>query len=102
MELVIPPSLSLTIGSIIAFLTIFASIIGVYFRLAASLATLEEKFVKMEQRNYRADEETEAVKIEQAQQKTAVAVMAEQISSQYRMIERIDRNIEELMKRGGK
>lgn len=91
--------LNVTLTEVIAFLTIFASILGVYYRLDASLKTLEGKFEKMEARNTHADEETEAVKMEQAEQKTTVAVMAQQIADQSKTVDRIDRNIEELMKR---
>ncbi len=98
MELTIPATMSVTIGAVVAFLTIFASIIGVYYRLSGQVSTLEKKFDSMAQRNVRADEETEAVKREQAAQKTTVAVMAEQISGITRTLERIDRNVEELVK----
>jgi septal ring factor EnvC (AmiA/AmiB activator) len=93
--------LNASLAEIIAFLTMFAAIIGGYYRLSGGIATLEEKFTKMEARNTHADQETEAVKIEQAEQKTTVAVMAQQIANQSKTIDRIDRNIEELMKRGG-
>lgn len=101
MEVVIPATMTVTVGAIIAFLTIFASIIGVYYRISARLDVFEDKFIKMEQRNTHADLETEAVKIEQAAQKTTVAVMAEQISGISKTLERIDRNVEGLVK-GGK
>jgi hypothetical protein len=100
-ELILPSTATLTVSGIVAFLTIFGSIIGVYYRLAASLSALEEKFTKMEARNIHADAETEAVKVEQAAQKTTVAVMAEQINGITRTLERIDRNVEGLVK-GGK
>ncbi|WP_287994583.1 hypothetical protein [Acidiphilium sp.] len=98
MEVVIPATMTVTVGAIFAFLTIFASIIGVYYRISARLDVFELKFTKMEQRNTHADQETEAVKIEQAAQKTTVAVMAEQISGISRTLERIDRNVEGLVK----
>lgn len=98
MEVILPATMTVTIAGIGAFLTIFASIIGVYYRISARLDTFEAKFVKMEQRNAHADLETEAVKIEQAAQKTTVAVMAEQISGISRTLERIDRNVEGLVK----
>lgn len=102
MELIIPPSMTVTIGAIIAFLTIFASIIGIYYRLTAQVGVLEKKFDQMAQRNVHADQETEAVKREQAAQKTTVAVMAEQISAMGRTLERIDRNVDDLVKEGRK
>lgn len=89
MELVLPNTLTITIGAIIAFLTIFASIIGVYSRLRAQLDSLQSRFDKMEKRNTHADQETEDVKREQAAQKTTVAVMAQQVSG-------IDRSVEEM------
>jgi hypothetical protein len=98
MELILPQTATLTIGGIVAFLTIFASIIGVYYRISARLDSFEGRFMKMEERNTHADLETEAVKAEQAAQKTTVAVMAEQISGISRTLERIDRNVEGLVK----
>lgn len=98
MELTIPATMPVTIGAIIAFLTIFASVIGVYYRLSGQVATIMRKFEAMELRNQRADTETEAVKKEQAEQKTTVAVMAEQIGGITRTLERIDRNVEGLVK----
>lgn len=100
MEVALPGDLSLTLTEVIAFLTIYGSLIGIYFRLNASLTALRGDFREMQQRNKHADEETEAVKAEQAAQKTTVAVMAQQIENQSKTIDRIDRNIEELMKRG--
>jgi len=98
MELTIPATMSITIGAILAFLTIFASVIGVYYRLSGQVATIMKKFEAMELRNIRADHETEVVKQEQADQKTTVAVMAEQIGGISRTLERIDRNVEGLVK----
>ena len=100
MELILPPTMTITVGAVIAFLTIFASIIGVYYRLSGQVKHLEDKFDKMAQRNDRADQETEAVKTEQAAQRTTVAVMAEQINGMGRTLERIDGNVGELLKRG--
>ena len=88
MEFIFPSTMTVTFGAVIAFLTIFASIIGVYYRLSGQVRHLEEKFDKMAQRNDRADQETEEVKREQASQKTAVAVMAEQIHGMGRTLER--------------
>lgn len=99
MELIIPGSMTVTAGAILAFLTIFSSILGVYYRLAAQLGALEEKFVKMEERNIHADHETEDVKKEQASQKTAVAVMAQQIKNQGESISRIEAGVTELLRR---
>lgn len=99
MELILPASMSVTATAIIAFLTIFASIIGVYYRLSGQVKHLEDKFDKMAHRNERADRETEEVKREQAAQKTTVAVMAEQIYGMGRTLERIDGNVNELLKR---
>jgi len=98
MELTIPATMPITIGAILAFLTMFGSVIGVYYRLNSQMSTIMRKFEVMEQRNIRADHETEAVKQEQAAQKTTVAVMAEQIGGISRTIERIDRNVEGLVK----
>ena len=98
MELIIPASMTVTIGAISAFLTILVSVIGVYFRLSGQVATIMKKFESMELRNIRADQETEAVKKEQADQKTTVAVMAEQIGSITRTMDRVDRNVEALVK----
>ena len=98
MELTIPATMPITIGAILAFLTMFGSVIGVYYRLNSQMSTIMRKFEVMEQRNIRADHETETVKAEQAAQKTTVAVMAEQIGGISRTIERIDRNVEDLVK----
>lgn len=89
MEILLPTTMTITIGAIIAFLTIFASIIGIYYRLAAKLGHLEEKFTAMEKRNKYADHETDDVKKEQAAQKTTVAVMAAQVTG-------IDRSMTEI------
>lgn len=97
MELIVPPTMTVTISAMIAFLTIFASIIGVYVRLRAQLDNMQVQFDRMVLRNEHADSETEKVKAEQAAQKTTVAVMAEQIVNQGKMLERIDRNIERMM-----
>jgi septal ring factor EnvC (AmiA/AmiB activator) len=81
--------MKVTFSALAAFLTIFASIIGVYSRLRAQLDQLQQRFEKMERRNLHADQETEGVKREQALQKTTVAVMAQQVSG-------IDRSITEM------
>ena len=91
--------MTVTFGAVIAFLTIFASIIGVYHKLSGQVRHLEDKFDKMALRNTKADQETEQVKREQAAQKTTVAVMAEQIHGMGRTLERIDGNVTELVKR---
>lgn len=98
MEMTIPTTMTVTVGAILAFLTIFASVLGIYYRLSGQVKILEGKFDKMAQRNDRADLETEAVKAEQASQRTTVAVMAEQIGGISRTLERIDRNVEGLVK----
>lgn len=97
MELILPATLSVTMGAVFAFLTIFASIIGVYYRLSGQVRHLESKFDAMTARNKAADAETEAVKVEQAQQRVVVAVMAEQISNVSKTLERIDMNIAQLI-----
>ena len=81
--------MTLTLGAGIALITVLGSIIGVYFRLRAQLDQLQTRFDKMEHRNTAADQETEQVKLEQAAQKTTVAVMAQQVSG-------IDRSIGEI------
>ena len=86
-------------GAVFAFLTIFASIIGVYYRLSGQVKHLESKFDAMVTRNKKADLETEAVKAEQALQRTTVAVMAEQINGVIRTLERMDNNLDQLVKR---
>lgn len=98
MEVTLPETMTLTIGGIVAFMTIYGSLLGIYYRLSASLKSLQGKINDMEQRNIHADAETEAVKAEQAAQKTTVAVMAEQIVGITRTLERIDRNVEGLVK----
>jgi hypothetical protein len=102
MEVIIPATLSVTIGAIFAFLSLFAGIIGIYYRLSGQMASLEEKVDSMATRNEHADRETEAVKREQAAQKTTVAVMAEQISGITRTLDRIDRNVGDLVKEAKK
>ena len=52
----------------------------------AQLEQLQLQFDKMAKRNEHADQETEKVKDEQAAQKTTVAVMAEQIASQGKIL----------------
>jgi hypothetical protein len=102
MELVLPTTLPITIGAVGAFLTLFASIIGVFWKLRGQVQHLEGKVDSMAERNKRADDEAEAIKNEQAAQKTTVAVMAEQIGGITRTLERIDRNVEGLVKGSGK
>lgn len=102
MELVLPTTLPITIGAIAAFLTLFGSIIGIYWQLRGQVRHIEEKVDNMAERNKRADEETEAVKQEQTAQRTTVAVMAEQIGGITRTLERIDRNVEGLVKGSAK
>lgn len=98
MELVLPNTMTVTMGAIAAFLTIFASIIGVYYQLSSQVKHLEAKVDAMVVRNKDADAETEAVKVEQASQRVTVAVMAEQIHGVTKTLERIDSNLAELVK----
>lgn len=99
MEVILPTTMTVTMGAIAAFLTIFASIIGVYYRLSIQVRHLETKFDSMTERNKAADAETEAVKLEQAQQRLTVAVMAEQISNVSKTLDRIDANITQLIEK---
>lgn len=98
MELILPASMPITAGAIIAFLTLFGSTLGVYYRLSGQVKHLEDKVDKMALRNDKADHETEVVKIEQSAQRTTIAVMSEQINGISRTLNRIDRNVEGLVK----
>jgi len=99
MEMVIPATVPVTIGAIFAFLTLFASVIGIYYRLSGQVAAITRKIDLMERRNERADHETELVKGEQAQQRTTVAVMAEQMRNQSLSLERIETTLGRLADR---
>jgi hypothetical protein len=98
MEIVLPASIPVTLGAVAAFISIIATVVGIYFRLRGQLEGVQRQIDKMALRNERADHETEEVKREQAAQKTTVAVMSEQISGISRTLERIDRNVEGLVK----
>jgi septal ring factor EnvC (AmiA/AmiB activator) len=64
-----------------------------YAKLMAKLDGLKEEIDAMKDRNLRADRETEAVKAEQALQKTTVAVMSEQIKHIGTTTARIDATV---------
>jgi hypothetical protein len=98
MELILPATMPVTLGALLAFLTLFASILGVYYRLSGQVQHLMNVVDKMAQRNVRADSETEAVKSEQAAQKTTIAVMAERQHHQGENIKRIDDGVQELLR----
>ena len=98
MEIIIPATLTVTLSAVLAFLTIFASIIAVYVRLRAQLEQLQLQFDKMAKRNEHADQETEKVKDEQAAQKTTVAVMAEQIANQGKILTLIHEDLRSLVR----
>jgi len=97
MEVILPTTMTVTMGAIAAFLTIFASIMGVYYRLSGQVRHLERKFDSMVERNKLADAETEAVKTEQNNQRLTVAVMAEQINNVSATLSRIDTNIGQMV-----
>ena len=62
MEVILPTSLTITMGAVAAFVTIIAMVVGIYFRLRGQLEGVQRQIDKRAQRNERADHETEAVK----------------------------------------
>lgn len=103
MELILPTSLPITLGSIFMAVSILYGVIRAYTKLTANINNrfqhLEEKFDAMVKRNEKADFETEKVKDTQRVQETTIAVMAEQISNQGQTLLRIDSNVADLVKR---
>lgn len=69
-----------------------------YRRIMAELHAMREDIDAMKSRNLAADRETSKVKLEQSEQRTTVAVMAERIEGLGRTIDRMDRGISELLK----
>jgi hypothetical protein len=109
MEVIIPATMTVTIGAIAAFLSLFAGIIGIYHRLSNQITkvdvkvdTVNAKVDTMTVRNIHADQETAAVKGKQAEQDTAIAVMSVQIANMVKITDKIDRNIEKLVEGNGK
>jgi len=86
-------------AEIMAAIAFAAAAAGGYWRLALQLGHLERKMDAMSRRNEAADLESDAVKVEQAAQRMTVAVMAEQMRGVTNTLGRIDRNVEELIKK---
>lgn len=67
-------------------------------KVMSRIDAIDEKMAHMEERNKRADAETEKVKTEQGDQRVAQAVMAQQLHSQGESIRRIDSGVQEILK----
>ena len=108
MELTLPDIWSIPIGAILSAAGFLIAAVWAaskpYNKIMQQIAAILERIEHMEERNTKADIETEAVKIEQAAQKTTVAVMAERMQHQTESIKRIEDGVQELLKvmRSGK
>jgi hypothetical protein len=69
-----------------------------YSKIMSALVELREDIEAVKERNRMADAEAERIRVEQASQKTNIAVMAEQITGIGRTLERVDRGMTELLR----
>lgn len=101
MQLTLPTAWSLSAEAIAAcflFIIMCAWISSkAYSRIMSELKAMREDMDAMKERNKLADQETLAVKAEQADQKTTVAVMAQKLISVEGTVGRIDNNMLELL-----
>jgi len=93
MEYILPDTLIISTGAIVTaiflLLTTTAGAVTAYRKIMSEIHGLRQDVTEMKRRNVVADHETDIVKVEQAQQKTTMAVMAAQVTG-------IDRSITEM------
>jgi GTP1/Obg family GTP-binding protein len=102
MELSLPPTFVVSVSQVITFLLVLVSLVWAgalaYRKILSEIHAIRQDIESMKLRNIHADRETEDVKREQAAQKTAVAVMAEQMNHVHRAIERVEGNVVEILR----
>lgn len=85
-------------GLVYAFVGTRSMIVRRFDQNDAEFRAVRDDINAMKTRNSNADRETEAVKLKQSGLELSVAVMAEQMSGFARTLERIDRNVDGLVK----
>ena len=88
-----------SVGEIIAIITLVGAAFGGYWRLVGKITHLEDSMRMIAERNKLADLDAEVVKTRQSHQETTIAVMAANMTAMANTLERIDRNVEEIIKK---
>ena len=94
MEVLLPASFPVSLTAAVLIIGTIAGAVKAYMALKTQINHLEEKFDHMIARNQRADKETEAVKMEQSEQRLSVALMAQQMAAYGETLSKIDKKLD--------